>query len=61
MGRPPIGERAMTDAERKRRQRGTEHITWATLVRALTACKKRITELERQLERAKRRARKKKK
>lgn len=51
----------MTDAERKRRQRGTEHITWAMLVRALTACKKRITKLERQLERAKRQARKKKK
>jgi hypothetical protein len=59
MGRPPIGERAMTDAERKRRQRGTEHITWGMLVRALTVAKKRITELEGKLERAKRRARRK--
>jgi hypothetical protein len=60
MGRPPIGERAMTDAERKRRQRGTEHLTWAMLVRALNAAKARIAELETKLERAKRRARKKK-
>jgi hypothetical protein len=48
-GRPPIGERAMTDAERQRRRRArlrpaTKPVSPAVLAKAHT----RITELERQ-------------